>query len=69
MAGVVLAFAAASTPLLRRAAVTDPALVPWVVPLSFFRAFAQGLGLALGLVAVRVKDRRGGRSEKARAGR
>ncbi|HEV7666372.1 MAG TPA: glycosyltransferase, partial [Chloroflexota bacterium] len=52
-----LAFAATSTPLLRRAALTDRALLPWVVPLSFLRAFAQGLGLACGLARRRVLTR------------
>jgi GT2 family glycosyltransferase len=45
----LLAFGASSVALLRRAAVTDQGLLPWVVPLSYLRAFAQGLGLAFGL--------------------
>lgn len=44
------ALIATCVPLMRRAVSTDPALLPWVVPLSCLRAFAQGLGLAYGLL-------------------
>jgi hypothetical protein len=44
-------------PLLRRAAHTDRALLPWIVPLSFLRAMAQGLGLARGLVCMVLRTR------------
>jgi hypothetical protein len=51
-AGVGLAaFGLSCWPLLRRAWATDRALLAWVVSLSYSRAFAQGLGLAAGLVA------------------
>jgi hypothetical protein len=53
LAGLLaLAFGGTSAPLLRRAARTDPALLPWVVLLRFLRAFAQGLGLAHGLASM-----------------
>lgn len=39
-------------PLLRRSAAADPDLLPWVIPLSYLRALAQGSGLAAGLAAL-----------------
>jgi glycosyltransferase involved in cell wall biosynthesis len=57
VAVVALAFGGTSAPLLRRAALTDPALLPWVTPLSFLRAFAQGLGLACGLARRRAGNK------------
>jgi cellulose synthase/poly-beta-1,6-N-acetylglucosamine synthase-like glycosyltransferase len=42
-------FAATCFPLQRRAWVTDRAIFAWIVPLTFLRALAQGLGLSLGL--------------------
>src|SRR5579864_8338169 len=46
---LAVGFTATSLPLARRAWTTDRALLPWVLPLSYLRAFAQGCGLALGL--------------------
>ena len=51
-----VAFGVTCAPLVRRAWVTDRALVPWVVPLSYLRAFAQGCGLALGLAQTLTKS-------------
>ncbi len=51
----LLAFGATSLPLMRRAWHTDRNLVPWVVPLSYLRAFAQGTGLAFGLLRVALQ--------------
>jgi GT2 family glycosyltransferase len=47
-----LALAGTCLPLLRRAWLTDRGLLPLVVPLSYLRAFAQGLGLGLGLATI-----------------
>ena len=55
---LAVAYVAGSMPLLRRAWVADRGLFPWVVPLSFARAFAQGLGLAHGLAVVVVQRHR-----------
>jgi cellulose synthase/poly-beta-1,6-N-acetylglucosamine synthase-like glycosyltransferase len=48
---LVVGFAATCAPLARRAWIHDRTLLPWVVPLSYLRAFAQGCGLALGLAS------------------
>jgi hypothetical protein len=62
---VGIAFIGTSAPLLRRAWLADRALLPWVVPLSYVRAIAQGLGLATGLLAAFVSRRRQRRPEAA----
>ena len=58
-AATALAFSAASLPLLRRAWQCDRGLLGWVVPLSYLRASAQGIGLALGLASVMTASTRG----------
>jgi GT2 family glycosyltransferase len=55
--GVSLAgFGLTCWPLIHRAWTTDRPLVPWVMPLSYLRACAQGLGLTIGLVASVARD-------------
>jgi glycosyltransferase involved in cell wall biosynthesis len=61
LALVGLAFGASCIPLLRLARRLDPALLPWVVPLSLARAGAQAAGLLVGLAVA-------GRNPKSAAG-
>ena len=49
--GTLIAFGATTTPLVRRAMVSDPSLA-WAVPaLVFLRAFAQGIGAATAMAS------------------
>lgn len=48
-------FLAASWPLLHRAYVSDRNLLPWILPLAFLRALAQGLGLTLGALSLAAR--------------
>lgn len=56
-ANIAGAFAALCWPLLQRAWLVDRGLLPWVVPISYARAFAQGAGLGLGLLMVLARRR------------
>ncbi len=56
-----LTFLATCWPLLRRASSADPELLPWVVPLAYLRAVAQGLGLAAGAAVIVLRHLTGGR--------
>jgi GT2 family glycosyltransferase len=66
---VILAFAGTCLPLLRRAWLTDRALLPFVIPLSYARAFAQGLGLSLGLATTLVTSKQSAQDRLASARR
>jgi hypothetical protein len=54
---LLAAFGATALPLVLRAWQMDRGLLPWVLPLSYLRAFGQGVGLATGLLAVLVRRR------------
>ena len=55
--GLALAFAVSSLPLLRRARLCDRGLLGWILPLSYLRAFTQGVGLGLGFSVVLLRRR------------
>jgi hypothetical protein len=52
---LLAAFGGTALPLVLRAWKTDPGLLPWVLPLSYLRAFAQGAGLGLGLLHIALQ--------------
>lgn len=52
LAGCAAAFLATCWPLLRRAYLDERALLPWVAPMAYLRAIAQGVGLAAGAAVI-----------------